>query len=54
MPNVRTGRKGDLYVKIVVQTPTHLSSAQKKLLEEYAALDKATNTPGCIPLASLQ
>jgi len=46
--------KGDLYVKIVVQTPTHLSSAQKKLLEEYAILEKATNTPGCIPLASLQ
>lgn len=35
-PNVRTGRKGDLYVKVVVQVPTKLSRKEKKAIEEMA------------------
>ncbi|MDE7139551.1 MAG: molecular chaperone DnaJ [Treponemataceae bacterium] len=46
--------KGDLYVKIVVQTPARLSGEQKRLLQEYAALERATNSPDCIPLESLR
>ena len=47
------GRKGDLYVKIIVQIPTHLTSEQKKLMEEFARIENATTSPGCVPLASL-
>ncbi len=35
-PNVRTGRKGDLYVKVVVEVPTKLSSKEKKAIKEMA------------------
>ena len=36
VPNVRTGRKGDLYVKVVVEVPTKLSRKEKKAIEEMA------------------
>ena len=35
-PNVRTGRKGDLYVKVVVEVPTKLSARDKKAIREMA------------------
>lgn len=34
MPNVRTGRKGDQCVEIIVRTPKKLSKRQKELLQE--------------------
>ncbi|MBR0399634.1 MAG: molecular chaperone DnaJ [Mogibacterium sp.] len=34
--NVRTGRKGDLYVKVVVEVPSKLSRKEKKAIEEMA------------------
>ena len=48
-----SGRKGDLYVKIIVQLPTKLTRQQQAVMEEYAKLENATNTPQLIPLASL-
>jgi len=36
VPNVRTGRKGDLYVKVVVEVPSKLSRNEKKAIEEMA------------------
>ena len=36
MPDVRTGRKGDLYVRVVVEVPTKLSRKEKKAIEEMA------------------
>ena len=33
---MRTGRKGDLYVKVVVEVPTKLNRKQKKAVEEMA------------------
>ena len=33
----RTGRKGDLYVKVIVEVPTKLNKKQKKAIEEMAA-----------------
>ena len=36
VPDVRTGRKGDLYVKVVVEVPTKLNRKQKKAVEEMA------------------
>lgn len=36
-PNVRTGRKGDLYVKVIVEVPTKLGSKEKKAIKEMAS-----------------
>jgi DnaJ-class molecular chaperone len=38
VPHVRGGGRGDAYVKILLEVPTHLSKRQKELLEE---LDRA-------------
>ncbi|MCR5725510.1 MAG: molecular chaperone DnaJ [Treponema sp.] len=54
VPITGSTRKGDLYVKVVVQTPQHMSAKQKELLEEFAKLDNATTSPLCIPLSSLR
>ncbi len=41
MPNVRTGRMGDLYVKVTLEVPTKLSGKQKKAVEAMEeALDE--------------
>lgn len=34
MKNVRTGRMGDLYVKVILEIPTKLNAKQKKAIEE--------------------
>jgi len=34
LPDVHDGRAGDLLVRVTVETPTHLSAAQRRLLEE--------------------
>lgn len=47
------GRQGDLYIKLMVQIPSKLNSAQKKLLEAYAAEEKAPTEPELISLSSL-
>jgi molecular chaperone DnaJ len=44
-PNVHGQGKGDLLVKIFVETPTKLSKRMKELLEEFAQLEDATNLP---------
>ena len=36
LPDVHDGRAGDLLVRVVVETPTNLSGAQRQLLEELA------------------
>ena len=36
VPNVRTGKKGDLYVKVIVEVPTKLGRKEKKAIEEMA------------------
>ncbi len=36
VPNVRTGRKGDLYVKVVVEVPDKLNRKEKKAIEEMS------------------
>ena len=44
-PNVHGQGKGDLLVKIVIETPVRLSDKQKKLLTEFAALESEQNSP---------
>ena len=54
VPVTGTSRKGDLYIKVVVQTPQRMTARQRELLEEYAKLDNATTSPTCVPLSSLR
>lgn len=44
-PNVHERGKGDLLVRIVVETPTHLSEKQKALLKEFGTLEGNDNLP---------
>lgn len=46
-------RKGDLYVKIMVQIPTKLSSKEKDLLKQYLELENPPKQPELIPLNKL-
>lgn len=41
MPLMNSSRRGDLFVGIKVETPTHLSKKQKELLEEFQSLGGA-------------
>ena len=36
IPDINSGRKGDLIITVVVETPRNLNSEQKKLLKEFA------------------
>lgn len=44
-PNVHGHGKGDLLVKIFVETPTKLSDRQKQILEEFKSLEGPSNLP---------
>lgn len=44
-PNVHGHGKGDLLVKIFVETPSKLSARQKELLEEFSSLEGPANLP---------
>lgn len=44
-PNVHGQGKGDLLVKIFVETPTKLTPRMKELLQEYSQLEDSTNLP---------
>lgn len=44
-PNVHGQGKGDLLVRIFVETPTQLTSEQKDLLEQFAKLEGPSNLP---------
>lgn len=41
MRNVRNGRMGDLYVKVILEVPTKLNAKQKKAIED---MGKAVDT----------
>jgi molecular chaperone DnaJ len=45
-PNVHGRGKGDLLVKIVVETPTHLTVKQKEMLREFGKTEGIDNHPG--------
>lgn len=44
-PNVHGRGKGDLLVRVVVETPTKLSKEQKKLLEDFQKMENPSNLP---------
>ncbi|MFA7157658.1 MAG: molecular chaperone DnaJ [Kiritimatiellia bacterium] len=45
--DLNTGTRGDLHVRLTVETPKNLSSAQKKNLAEYCAVLGEDNHPSC-------
>lgn len=53
VPYTGSSRRGDLYVKIMVQIPQHISSAQKELLSKYMELENPTVTPSLVKLSDL-
>jgi len=53
VPITGTLRKGDLYIKLIVELPTKLSREQQSLMQKYAEIEKATTSPSQIPLSSL-
>lgn len=44
-PNVHGHGKGDLLVRIFVETPTGLGDRQKQILQEFSALESPSNQP---------
>lgn len=54
VPVTGSSRKGDLYVKVMVQVPNHLSSKQKDLLKQYLELENPPKEPDLIRLSELQ
>ena len=54
VPLSGTSRKGDLYVKIMVQVPTRLSSKQKDLLKQYMDLENPPKEPNLLNLSKLE
>jgi molecular chaperone DnaJ len=53
VPFTGSTRKGDLYIKILIQVPQHMTSQQRALLEQYALLENADVSPQPVPLSSL-
>ena len=43
--NLRGGNRGDLHVRIVVETPTNLSARQRELLEEMEHISDQDSHP---------
>lgn len=54
VPISGSSRKGDLYIKLMVQIPQHLSSKQKDLLKAYMELENPPESPDLIPLSKLE
>ncbi|MBS0630211.1 MAG: molecular chaperone DnaJ [Verrucomicrobia bacterium] len=44
-PNVHGNGKGDLLVKVIIETPVGLNEKQKELLKEFAELEGTHNSP---------
>jgi molecular chaperone DnaJ len=45
IPNVHGHGKGDMIVRVIVETPVSLSDKQKSLLQQFAELEKEHNSP---------
>ncbi len=54
VPHGTSGKKGDLYFKVVVELPAKLTREQQRIMEEYAKFEKATTSPSLIPLSQLR
>ena len=48
------GRRGDMYIKLVVKVPTKVSARAKELLKELASVSGEEKSPKPIPLSELE
>jgi molecular chaperone DnaJ len=48
-----SGRRGNLYIKVMVQVPTKLSRRGRELMEELSRVEGENNVPKQIPLSEL-
>jgi molecular chaperone DnaJ len=48
-----SGRRGDLYLKLMVQIPSKLSKRGRELMEELSTVEGENNSPKPIPLSEL-
>ncbi|MCF0242154.1 MAG: molecular chaperone DnaJ [Treponema sp.] len=53
VPYVGSTRKGDLYVKVIVQIPSKLSGKEKELLQQFISVEKPSESPDLIKLSNL-
>ncbi len=53
VPISGSSRKGDLYVKLMVQVPKRINSKQKDLLRQYQEIENPETEPGLLNLQSL-
>ena len=54
VPSASGLKNGDLYVKIMVQIPQHLSSKQRDLLKAFMDIENPTENPKLMPLSQLE
>lgn len=54
VPILNSSKKGDLYIKIILQVPTKLSSKEKALYEEISKLENTTDSPKLIKLSEIR
>ena len=54
VPYTGSSRKGDLYIKLLVQVPQHLSAKSRSLLEEVARLEGENSSPKLMALSELR
>jgi len=45
MPVLRSGRVGDMYIQVAVETPRNLTRRQRELLKEFEEVSSADNNP---------
>ncbi len=45
MPILRSSKRGDLYVQVMVETPRNLTKKQREMLEEFAKTEKEATHP---------
>src|SRR5262249_33230913 len=45
MPSLRGGRRGDLLIQVIVETPKHLTKRQEELFRELAEIDQKHVSP---------
>ena len=54
VPFSGTNKRGDLYIKVLVEVPTKLSSKQKDLLKEFMEIENPSDAPLPKALSELQ
>jgi molecular chaperone DnaJ len=54
VPVGSSGHRGDMYIKILLTLPEHLTDKQKHLMTEFALLEGATDSPQPVALSSLR